>query len=298
MVSIFSHILRRHSAAYCCLAILFIMASQLQAQLVVRLQMNKSSYLLNEPVTAIVQITNNAGRDLKLRGTPGRPWLAFNISARGTTMPSVGRVDIQPLVVPRGQTVSTKVVLSTQYALGSRGNYTAEASVSMGSSGLFIASNRSHFSVSGGIVLWRQRAGVPGSSEEVREYKLTRFTGDGSVELFAEVNSANRGVHYATIPLGKVLSSHTPLASLDEKNQLHILYQVSPVIFVHTVISLQGDVVSAGYIKKSTDSPPRLIRQGNGTVYVSGGVDYDPTVTAKKRNKVRKSSDRPSSVYR
>ena len=74
----------KHTAALICAIVITIATlPQAKAQVIVRLELSKSSYIINEPVKAIIYITNHAGRELTLSNQNGRPWLDFNISSRG-----------------------------------------------------------------------------------------------------------------------------------------------------------------------------------------------------------------------
>ena len=277
-----------------------LLVSTANAQLAVRLQMDKASYLLNEPVTATVSITNNAGREVVLKSSPSRPWLSFNVKSDGRTMPAVGKRRIKPVVIPVSKTVSKQVVLSSSYALSNLARFSCTASVNIagvGGQGRLISSNRVSFAVATGKTVWSQRVGVPGSKSEIRDYKLIRFAGNKSPHLFAEISSVNRRKHIATVPLGKTLTFQDPSGELDKANNLHAVYQVSPEIYIHTVISIRGKIISAKYIKRSSGRPPRLVRQGDGSVYIAGGVPYDPEAAAVDKKKIHSSSERPRNTF-
>lgn len=288
------------SALICVIALSAASIPQAQAQLVVQVKMSKGSYLINESVNATVYITNHAGRQLVLRDENGRPWLDFNITARGQTVPRAQRDGYGPVVIDAGKTVARKVSLSSSYALGGMGNYICQAYVNMpGQARNGFSSNRARFNIAKGRVLWSQRVGVPEAPDEIRQYELVTFSGNREgIELFAHVTSTNRGQEIATIPLGKIITFRKPTAALDGANNLHTLYQVGPNMFGHSCITPGGKRLSTSYHKRGASGNLRLMSFANGEVRVAGGILYDPVAEAEQRSKVRNISERPPFVYK
>ncbi|MCP5537504.1 MAG: hypothetical protein H7A51_14885 [Akkermansiaceae bacterium] len=272
---------------------------QAGAQVAVRLQMNKSNYILNEPVTATVHITNHSGRQLVLRTENSRPWLNFHITSSGRVIPIARQVNYGNVVIPSGQTVARNVSLNVSYALGSMGNYTCQAVVNMpGLTRNGFTSNRAHFTVTNGRTVWVQRAGIPKAPGEIREYQLMTFTGNRAMELFAHVSSSNRGQNIATIPLGKILTFHRPTGTLDRDNNMHAIYQVKPDLFGHTCITPNGQVKFTSYHKRGASGDPRLVDLGDGVVRVAGGVPYSAEAEAEQERKIHNISERPPFIYK
>lgn len=274
-------------------------ATQAHAQVAVRLQMEKSNYLVGEPVSATLSITNHAGRQLVLSGDRVQSWLNFQLSVSGRAVPPARKINYKPVVIPAGRTVARRVVLSAGYALGRMGNYTCNASVKMpGPATNGFTSNRVHFTVASGRTVWLQRAGMPKAPGEIREYRLITFTDNRGLDLYAEVTSKNTGRRIATLPLGKILTFRKPTATLDGANNMHALYQVKPNIFAHTAISPNGRILSSSFHKRGATGDPRLTTFANGSVHVAGGVPYKPEAEAAQRRKIHNISERPPFIYR
>lgn len=289
----------RRLPAYLVMAVLFLLGSQAYSQVAVRVEMSKSSFLLNEPVAATLFISNHAGRELVLRAEGNRPWLNFHLTSRGRVIPVGRRMNYSPTVIPAGQTVSRTVSISSSYALGSMGNYTCQATVNMpGATRNGFSSNRVHFTVANGRPVWVQRAGIPNAPGEIREYKLISFSGNRATELYAQVNSSNTGANIRTVSLGKVLSFRKPTATLDGSNNMHALYQVKPDLFTHTCISPKGKVLTSEQHKRGASGDPRLMTFGDGEVRVAGSIPFDAVADEVERRKIRGVSERPSGVYR
>ena len=287
----------KHAAALICV-ITIAALPQAKAQVIVRLELNKSSYIINEPVKAIIYITNHTGRELTLSDQNGRPWLNFNISSRGRPVYPARRINYGAAIIPAGQTVARSVSLNVSYALEKMGNYTTQAYIQMpGSSTDGFASNRAHFTVTKGRVEWSQRVGVPDAPDEIREYELLTFTGNRAMELFAHVTSTNRGQEIATIPLGKIISFRKPTGTLDAANNLHALYQVKPDMFGHSCITPSGVLKFTTFHKRGSSGDPRLMIFADGEVRIAGGVLFDPVAEEEARKKVRNASERPPFIY-
>lgn len=272
--------------------------SQVHSQVAVRLKMNKSSYILNEPVSATIYVTNHAGRQLNLQGSGSTPWLNFNLSMQGRSIPVTRKINYSPLIIPAGQTLTRTVSLSSSYALGTMGNYTCSASVNMpGPTRNGFSSNRVHFTVTNGRPVWVQRAGIPNAPGEIREYRLITFSGNRYMELYGQVLSANTGGNIRTIPLGKILSFRKPKGTLDGANNMHALYQVKPNLFTHTCISNKGEILSSEQFKRGASGDPRFMTFGDGEVKVAGGIPFSAETDAAERKKIHSINDRPAGVY-
>ena len=203
------------------------------------------------------------------------------------------------MIIPSGETVSRTINLNTTYSIGRMGNYTCTATVNMpGPTRNGFTSNRTQFTVTTGRTIWVQRAGIPQAPGEIREYKLLTFSGNRALELYAQVSSANRNLHISTIPLGKVLMIRKPSATLDSKNNMHVLYQVQPNVFTHVTISPNGSVISSNHHRRgASGSNPRLYPL-NGDVVVAGAVPYSPEAEAEQAKKIRNISERSPFIYR
>lgn len=295
----FSHFIKQ-SAIVMVLAFVaaLFMGSEAEAQVRVQMTLNKKSYLINESIKATLQITNQTGSDLVLSASGGKPWLTFNLKANSEIVAQTTVANFSSIVVPTGKTVAKGVVLNAVYPLDGVGNYGCEATVHLreGYTGS-VVSNRAGFSISTGRAAWSERVGVPGSSKEVREYRLVNFSGGGRFELFAEVHSVNGGYHISTIPLSEALNFRNPSGVLDKANTLHILYQVRPQFFVHANIGLDGNVISSSHIKRGKGTPA-LAKRADGSVIVVGGTLYDAKAAAADRKKIYDASERPDMLFK
>ncbi|MGB2403234.1 MAG: hypothetical protein ACPIA7_07460 [Akkermansiaceae bacterium] len=289
----------KYAAAISC--VVFTIATtthQASAQLVVRLELSKSSYIVNEPIKATVYLTNNAGREVTLSEKHGRPWLDFIITARGRGVTPSKPTNYGAIILAAGETVARSVTLNSSYALETMGNYMCQVYIQMPEAGRNgFVSNRVSFNVMKGRVMWNQRVGIPGAPDEIREYELLSFTGNRSMELFAHVTSVNRKQEIATIPLGKIISFRKPTGMLDGANNMHALYQLRPDMFGHSCVTPSGILQFTKFHKRGATGDPRLTRFANGEVLVAGSVLFDPVAEEAQRKKVRNASERPPFIY-
>lgn len=291
--------LLKYVTTICCFIVTVIATTpQTSAQLAVRLELNKSSYIVNEPIKATVYITNNAGRKITLSEKNGSPWLDFIISARGRGLTPSRPTNYGVVVIAAGETVARSVILNSSYALETMGNYICQVYIQMPEAGRNgFVSNRLSFNVMKGRVMWSQRVGIPGAPNEIREYELLSFTGNRSMELFASVTSVNRKRAIATIPLGKIISFRKPSGMLDGANNMHVIYQLAPDMFGHSCVTPSGILQFTKFHKRGSSGNPRLTKFTNGEVVVAGSVPYDPVAEEAQRNKVRNASERPPFIY-
>lgn len=272
--------------------------SESSAQVGVQLSLSKKNYLLNEPVIATIQISNQTGSELKISGSANSSWLTFNITVDGKIISQSARVNYNAVTIPVGQSLTREVDLSRSYPLALRGRYACEAFIELdGQRRNAVSSNRMTFKVDSGRTAWSARAGVPGSNGEIREYRLVNFTVNNSLMLFAEVRSVSTDEHLSTIALTGALNFRRPHGVIDKRNTMHVLYQIRPEIFTHVNISLDCKVLSSSYIKRAGGTPT-LTKLGDGSVIVTGGVAYDHTKAAAERKRVHDASERPSSIFR
>lgn len=269
------------------------------SQVIVRMTMDKPNYILGESITAVIQITNHAGRKLILGNEGNTPWLSFELSSQGRGITPARRMAYRTVAIEAGQTVARRIDLSASYGLGSTGNYMCQAFIKMpGYQGTVFNSNRCLFTVAHGLSLWSQRVGLPQHPGEVRQYDLVQFSANRFIELFARVSSSNRSHVIAVVPLGRMLNFRRPNGTLDKKNCLHALFQVQPNIFCHAIVTPEGERRSIDFIKRGAIGDPRLVTFANGEVKVAGAVPYDPQAEKAKRDAIHKATDRPSFFYK
>lgn len=269
-------------------------------QLSVAMQINRSQYVKGEAVMATVTITNRSGRELFLRsavqGDITVSWLDFKIrDSRGRVVSRATDAVFRAAQVAPGQSVARQINLGNMFNVGRADSYSVTATVREGGleDARIYSSNSARFSVSDGRVLFEQPFGAPGTAAPERAYRVSAFNDGERTSIYASVMDEKRGASLTTFRLSEALLFRAPEATLDSKNQLHVLYLANPTIFVHATVSQDGEMVNTGYFQRGAASVPRLAAFANGEIKVVGGVPFDPVAAEKARNEARKITDRP-----
>lgn len=269
------------------------------AQVSVQVQPDRRQYLANEPVTAVVTITNRSGRELSFvstaEGRIAHSWLDFSMrDTVGTAMPKITNRVFSKAVIPAGQSMSRRVNLSSMFSVARVGNYAFTAHVRQpGLDDSGYTSNSGHFTVGSGHVVFKQQYGVPGQPAPKREFRVVTFNDGERTSIFVQVMDAVLERAIASNRLSEFLPFVTPQTVIDGKNNLHVLYLGSPEIFVQVSLDQNGQTTATRYYRRVDGRVPRFVTFANGEVRVQGGVPYDPGAEAANQARARKASDRP-----
>lgn len=277
------------------IALLFLLlASPLAAQVSLKLQLGKRSYLSGESVPAQVTLTNMSGRDLVFQGTPRDPWLDFIVkSNRGLPITPSKRPVFGAVKIPAGKAVARQVDLAQIFPLSELGNFSiyAIARLPDQNRGGF-QSNRELFSVLTANPYWSQEVGVPGTSKS-NEYRLIQFTAERKNLLYAQVADAKTRLPVRTHLLGESIMLRKPTVTVDRSLNMHVLYLITPAIWGHARVAPDGTFIGRDLYRSSEFGNPQLVETSDGTVIAQGGILYDPKAEAEQRERSHKASDRP-----
>jgi len=267
------------------------------SQISVAAKMSKKQYVAYEDVKLSVTMTNRAGQPIGFVNKLRRKWVEF-IVERGTgqTVFAIQDAVYAPTILKTGETKTSSFRLNNSYDLSQPGNYTAYAIVRMPgqSAEEGTRSKKVHFTVIKGYASWKQRAGVPGSPGDTREYRILNVTSNEYTELFVQVEDVKRGKMLATYSMGRNLAFREFSATLDNKNRLNVLFLTTPTIYSHTVIDAAGKTVSRQYHKKgSGGTVPKLITTSSGVVGVMSSTPYDLKKEQDIRSKIHNLSELP-----
>ncbi len=274
-------------------------ASLLHAQVEVNLKVKKD-IIKGEPVNCTITLTNRTGGDLLLASDLRKKlsWMEFMVSRTdGKRMISQKSQMFRAAKVPFGKSISKTVNLASMFSLDQEGSYAVSVVVRTGEKlDLNYGSNRVAFSVAKGQTIWKQRIGVPGKSQDVREFRLTTFTTDDRTNLNVQVVEPKSEATYATLSLGEALFVNQPQAAIDNKNILHVLYMISPQDYCGIQMDYSGRILSRKFYKRGRESNPRLQNIGDGQVAVGGGIEFDPKAGQAEKATRRGLSDRPDGL--
>jgi len=151
-----------------------------------------------------------------------------------------------------------------------------------------------HFTIIRGNAVWKQKAGVPGTPGDTREFRILDVKNEAATQLYVQVEDVKRSKMLATYSMGRNLSFRDFTATLDNKNRMHVLFLTNPTIWSHTVVDASGKTVRRTYHKKGSGGLiPRLITTDSGIVGVMNSTIFDPEKEADIRNKLHKLSELP-----
>jgi len=273
-------------------------AAHASAQVEVKIQPSKRTFVAGETVPITVSITNHSGQDLVFQGGGRLGWIDFTVTSnRGVPMTPMGEVGFGGMKVPLGKTMARNFDLSQIYSLKEMGNYTVYAVVRLpGQTNDGFVSNRVLFNMDTARPYWTQKVGVPGKPGQFREYRVLNYTGGKKGMLYAQLVDVRTGTPIQTHSLGEYLSFRKPSVTLDNRQVMHVLYLVAPMMWTHARISPEGTLLGTE-LHKSGAGEPQLLTLADGIVQVGNSIPYDPKAEAEARSKVRKASDRPPFLF-
>jgi hypothetical protein len=287
---------RGHGMKLLATAICLLVATQFaHAQLQVELKFKRLQYVAYEPVTAMLTITNLAGRDVDLHDIGTQRWFGFEVTGgQQQLLAPAGLQSEPPLHIESGKTVTRKIDLGTVYPVHDFGTYHVRANVFFGDLNKFFYSPSKVFQVTDARPIWQKTVGVPDGQPGAggtRTYSLLSNRFPDHTSLYVRVEDKNNGTVYSTYSLGRVISFDEPQVELDRANQLHVLHCAAPRTWAYSHVGLNGEL-----LKQSTflqiKSQPHLRRVADGLVAVHGGV-LDQPLAKNAQNAAPKLSARP-----
>jgi hypothetical protein len=270
-----------------------------QAQLAATLRLDKRQYVAGEPVTATITITNHSGRDLTF-GSSGRlSWLDFIVSNhKGHPLTPFANPTFGVVTIGTGQTMSRQVNLSSMFPLNDAGNFAVVGVVRMpGDARDGATTNRVAFYQAPGRRYWSQKVGLPGRSGETREFRVLIASDGKKNHLYSQVVNDRNGLPIRTFPMGPVLTSRSPMVTIDNQQRMHVLFLANPSMWVHALVAADGQLLDRKIHQRGPQGDPKLMAYPDGSVAVSNSIPFDPEAAAAERARMRRISDRPAFVY-
>lgn len=238
------------------------------AQLDLRLETPKSSYLQYAPIPITVKLKNLGGQDLILEGKNGKPWLEFMVqSTDGLLLKHDQPLTPPDLILRPGEVHSLPLDLSPHFLVRETGGYRVSASASL-PSGQTLLTEPLSFLVGRGEVVWSVPRGV---GKERRVYSLLKFYEDPNVGLYLRVEVPEQNLVYPSRRLGPFLPLGGPKAEFDGDDHLHLLYAVAPGQHRITVVNRDGALLREE-MRQETLGKPSLRKSPDGLVDVDGGT--------------------------
>ncbi len=286
----------KHLITIFSITFLLLQAQLAHSQIVLNASMTKQQYVAYEAVKLNVTMTNRAGRPIQFANKYGEKWVEFVVRrSNKDSVFTLKDVVYKPVRLNTGETRTSTFTLNNSFDVSQTGNYSAYAIVRMPGQGTSegVRSKKVFFTVVKGIATWKQRAGVPGTAGDTREFRILNVT-NGHSELYVQVEDVKRNKVLATYSMGKNLSFRKYSATLDNKNRMHILFLTKPTIFSHTVVDSRGKTVRREYHKKGPGGrTPRLITTNSGVVGVMNSTRFNPEKMQEARLKIHNLSELP-----
>lgn len=257
----------------CFSAVFFAGGRPAWAQLDLRLETSKSSYLQYAPVPVTVKLKNLGAEELILEDRGGEPWLEMIVQSMDGLMLKPDRPLAPPtLRLPPGESRALPLDLAPHFLIREPGGYRVRASVKL-PLGQALLTEPLHFLIGRGEVIWT----VPrGEGEDRRIFSLVKFYEDPDVGLYLRVEVPGKNQVYLSRRLGPYLPLGKPAAEFDSENHLHLLYAVAPDRYRVTVVNLEGATLREE-TRQETLAKPRLRRGPDGFVDVDGGTVLLPS---------------------
>ncbi|HSJ03789.1 MAG: hypothetical protein ACAI34_20885 [Verrucomicrobium sp.] len=258
-------------------------ATNVQAQFLTNVTLNKSTYLTYETVEATVSIQNRSGSDVVMGGPNGLAWLAFDVvNPAGNQVPTVKINTDESIIFKAGATISRKVLLTDTYAFSDYGMYTVAASIYHPPSQQYFISNRARAQFVDARPLdipnlsFGVPTGLPGAGQ-IRKYTISVLRDTERSYMYVRLLEEKTGLKLATFSLGTCILVTEPQVTVDRENKLHILFMAAPHIYAHVCVDTQGKVIKRAYHKEIKSDRPELVVLNDQTIGVTGGVPYDPS---------------------
>src|SRR6266542_1288348 len=253
--------------------LLFASALAAAAQISVEIVLDQDQYLRDEPLPVKVRVTNHSGQALQLG--KDNDWLAFAVeSLEGAVVSKLADVPVTGEFSLESARMATRQVdLTPCFDLSQVGRYTVTATMRIKEWNEEVSSKPKGFEIVRGTKLWQQDFGVPASdaAPEVRRYTLQQASYRKQLKIYLRLTDRSENRVFRVFPLGPLVSFSQPEAQLDKASTLHVLFQTGARSFLFHVINPEGELVLR-QTYEYTETRPRLRSNGEGNIYVAGGV--------------------------
>jgi hypothetical protein len=262
------------------------------AQLEVSLSLERGNYVSLEAIEATVTVKNSVGKDVVLGGPGGNPWLNFQIhDTSGALANPIRAVNVQPMVLRNGESLQRKFQLDRLYYLSESGTYIIRAAAYFPELEKYNLSRPHRFNVQQPRpAKWQEVFAVPGG-RGYRRFQIFTFNDTTKAYVCLSVIDEETKMVMSRTALGSVMVEKEIQPALDRNKHLHIVYLGTPTLYVYQQVDPVGNITDRKYYL-AAKGVPKLIKNPDGSVLISGGSIYDPSLQP-KGDSFRKLSDRP-----
>ena len=257
----------------------------LAADVVMQLEMPRSSYMQYEPVVANLTLRNTSGQVLVFGAEAefkGHMEIELTDMHDRPVSGSGAKVDLRGMILRSGADQRIRINLSKWINLTRVGFYRIKVFIAHPMLKNEYESNRCMFDISQGTVFWSRTFGVPQLEKvnvnqklQLRTYNLRALQDKADVHLYLFVEDDDK--IYAIKYIGMVLGREHAKCEIDTLNRLHILLPLTPKIFRYQVYDWNGQL-ETNKLYRTAERIPVLFRDaGNGDVKVIGGEAIAPS---------------------
>ena len=251
------------------------------AQLAMSIKMNRTNYLQYETIYAKIKIRNNSGHAIvfgdnkRLQGK-----LLFKIMGGQNIPVEAIPKRVYPMagvIIKAGQFKEFVVPVSDYYQLRKCGAYRIYAYVEHNMFEDAYRSEETSFEVNKGFVMWKKLVGIPEfmltdkrQKIKSRTYKLVRLLQGSKKGNYLVIEDKKR--IYGVLFLGNSLGEEKISHEVDALSNLHLMVPISPKIFVHITIDVNGKIEDESVYRRTKTVPSLVRNPETGKVYVTGGT--------------------------
>lgn len=260
-------------------------------QVGVKLETDRNHYIRYEPIQATVTLRNYAGNTLVFGTSEASESISgalrFNVVRSGSLSRAPRHRDVNPvenLILAPGDTRQLKLQLNSIVDMSREGSYTVTARVNHPRLSQDYESKETSLTVRAGLAVWEREVGVPQRDEtsaiQQRTVSLLRFRQEEGQTYALQVRDTN--TVYGIIRLGPYMSGSHPECRIDAMSNIHLLYQLTPRLFVYRVYGIDVSLRQNLYYAMGEDQPVLVRDPELGRVAVVGGrraipgKDYRP----------------------
>lgn len=248
-----------------------------RAQISLQVELDQEQYIPREPITAAVRIVNRSGITLHMGRSPD--WLSFDVEATDNEfVPRLGEAPVvHPFELPNGARGTRRVNIAPYFDLREVGRYKLIVTVRIPELQQELTAPPAYFNLISGATIWEQPFGwrpvIDGQPRELqfRRYALVSAMNGKKVVLFARLADRDNLNILRVYRLGRVLTFSRPQARIDNRSNLHVLWQTSAKVFTYVKLGPQLNLI-LHQTHQYTSSRPGLRTLPDGQIKVVGGA--------------------------
>jgi len=264
-------------------ATLLFAPAALRAQMALKLEFQKRTFLQYEPVIAKVTIRNDSGQNLAFgQGEQLRGSLNFEIMGRNkrwlSPVSDTAKI-LEGVILKPGESREVFVYLNRFYNIAPVNLYDIHCYITHPMLKSDYQSNHCYVEVSAGVTEWSRGVGIPDymletlsdADERSRTYKILSLSATGRKDLYVSIEDT-KFVHRVR-SICTLMGQEEFAAETDNLARLHMFVPVAPQEFKYIVIDLDGDVDVETQYRSTTNIPVLARDPQSGRVYVTGGEE-------------------------